>query len=895
MNQQLRRSTDRLDSALMESNALLRRVIDENPSIILMKDWYGKFLLGNRALATLYGTNPEDLVGKDDGAFNPNAEQVAFYLKNVREIMSQNVTQVVMEESTDTVTGETKFYQSIKIPLTTSDGKKQILVIANDVSELKRTQQRLEESERRLSYVLDATGEGIWDWNIVNDTITHNKTWCRVIGFDDGYLQHSLQVFSDLIHPDDKGMVMAKLEASLSGDGRYQSEHRLKLRNGQEIWVLDRGRVVEHDARGNPTRMVGSFVDISERKVTEYAAAHAANLLRESVETIAQGFTIYDEQDRLYLCNEAYKRIYRLSQDLIVPGNTFESIVRQGAQRGQYAEAIGDVDAWVKKRVAQHQNANGEVMEQRLADGRWLLIVESRTPSGFIVGNRIDITELKNTTLALNQSEQRWELALSSINDGLWDWNPKTGEVYFSSRWKSMLGYRDDEIAATIDEWIQRVHPDDVEATMAEVQRHLRGETEYYQSEHRLRCKDGSYKWILDRGRVYIDINGNPVRMLGSHSDITERREAQERERMHAEQLAAIFEFSPDGYVTFDSNRNVKYVSPAFTSLSGLAASDIQGVSELTFSEKLAEVCLVTARFQGIASMRGISSTFDFNGAVQGDRPCGKEGQGTRQVIEMANIANRVLEVALRETQSDHVSQILHLRDISYETEVDRLKTEFLSTAAHELRTPMASIYGFSEVLIKQEVSQSERQEFLGIIHRQSELMGGILNELLDLARIEARKGKDFAVETVEVQSFVGEVISNFKLPANRSSPQISAPTVSLFIRADRKKSAQAILNVISNAYKYSQPGEKVQIMIEQVGKNVTICVIDQGIGMTSDQVRHVGERFYRANLSGSVSGTGLGMSIVTEIMKMHGGSVSIQSAPGKGSAFKLTFPMALI
>ena len=94
---------------------------------------------------------------------------------------------------------------------------------------------------------------------------------------------------------------------------------------------------------------------------------------------------------------------------------------------------------------------------------------------------------------------------------------------------------------------------------MAEVQRHLRGETEYYQSEHRLRCKDGSYKWILDRGRVYIDINGNPVRMLGSHSDITERREAQARERMHAEQLAAIFEFSPDGYVTFDSNRNIKY------------------------------------------------------------------------------------------------------------------------------------------------------------------------------------------------------------------------------------------------------------------------------------------------------------------------------------------------
>jgi signal transduction histidine kinase len=234
----------------------------------------------------------------------------------------------------------------------------------------------------------------------------------------------------------------------------------------------------------------------------------------------------------------------------------------------------------------------------------------------------------------------------------------------------------------------------------------------------------------------------------------------------------------------------------------------------------------------------------------------------------------------------------LHLRDISYETEVDRLKTEFLSTAAHELRTPMASIYGFSEVLLKQEVSQSERQEFLGIIHRQSELMGGILNELLDLARIEARQGKDFTIETVEVQSLVGEVVSNFKLPAKRSLAQISAPAVALYIRADRKKAAQAILNVISNAYKYSHLGEEVQITIVQVGKNVTICVIDQGIGMTSEQVRHVGERFYRANMSGSVSGTGLGMSIVAEIMRMHAGSVSIQSTPGKGSAFTLTFPL---
>lgn len=176
-------------------------------------------------------------------------------------------------------------------------------------------------------------------------------------------------------------------------------------------------------------------------------------------------------------------------------------IVRQGAERGQYAEAIGNVDAWVKQRVAQHQSACGEVIEQQLADGRWLLIVEHRTPSGYIAGNRIDITELKNTAQALADSELRWELAVSGANDGIWDWNPQTNEVFFSERWKSMLGYNSEEIGNHVQEWTSRVHPDDLEnRSTQELQRHLRGETDFYQCEHRMRCKDGHYIWIWISG-----------------------------------------------------------------------------------------------------------------------------------------------------------------------------------------------------------------------------------------------------------------------------------------------------------------------------------------------------------------------------------------------------------
>jgi signal transduction histidine kinase len=251
-----------------------------------------------------------------------------------------------------------------------------------------------------------------------------------------------------------------------------------------------------------------------------------------------------------------------------------------------------------------------------------------------------------------------------------------------------------------------------------------------------------------------------------------------------------------------------------------------------------------------------------------------------------------VLAIALRESQADTVSQILYLRDITHETEVDRLKSEFLSTAAHELRTPMASIYGFAEVLLMQKVSAADRKEFLDIIFKQSALMSSILNELLDLARIEARRGKDFVIQPTDIKDLVGGVVTSFKPQPGRTLPGIVGPAAPMRVRVDRLKASQAILNVLANAYKYSTKGA-VTVVIEALASSVAVRIGDQGIGMTPEQVSRVGERFYRADTSGKVSGTGLGMSIVSEIMALHHGSVEIASAPGQGTTVTLVFPMA--
>jgi PAS domain S-box-containing protein len=139
-----------------------------------------------------------------------------------------------------------------------------------------------------------------------------------------------------------------------------------------------------------------------------------------------------------------------------------------------------------------------------------------------------EIAERKRTEEVLRESEQRWQLALRANNDGIWDWNVKTNKVFFSTRWKEMLGYEDEEISNDLNERLMRVHPDDRERMTQAVEAHFAKKTPFYTIEHRILCKDGTYKWILDRGQALWDKDGNVVRMTGTHRDITERKRADE-------------------------------------------------------------------------------------------------------------------------------------------------------------------------------------------------------------------------------------------------------------------------------------------------------------------------------------------------------------------------------
>lgn len=272
-------------------DSLLRTVIDEAPDIILMKNWAGDFLLCNHSLARLYNSTPEQMVGKSDLDFNPDAEQVRFYQENIQAVMRSGVTQIVEEESTDAVTGEVRYFQSIKKPLKGPDGSDRILVIAHDVTELKRAYQLIEEKEKRYAYAMEAAGEGIWDWNLVTNQVDHNTKWCQLLGLSEGLTKHDMSVLGGLIHPDDRDGMMAALQQALKGNGEYTHEHRMLYAGEREIWVYDRGQVVEYSATGEPVRMVGSISDITARKVAEQRLAETNRIIEESNERLEHEVT----------------------------------------------------------------------------------------------------------------------------------------------------------------------------------------------------------------------------------------------------------------------------------------------------------------------------------------------------------------------------------------------------------------------------------------------------------------------------------------------------------------------------------------------------------------------------------------------------------------------------
>ena len=223
-----------------------------------------------------------------------------------------------------------------------------------------------------------------------------------------------------------------------------------------------------------------------------------------------------------------------------------------------------------------------------------------------------------------------------------------------------------------------------------------------------------------------------------------------------------------------------------------------------------------------------------------------------------------------------------------------RLKTEFISTAAHELRTPLTIIQGFSQLLLSADhLSAAEQREFLGYIHEKSRALSRLAADLLDIGRIEAGKGLSYVRTPCTPRELAEEAGFYFQALSSGHRLQLEITGDETGLEVDREKVVQVFENLLSNAVKYSHPGSTVRLSGHISGGRYEFTVLDQGVGMTPEQVGRVFDKFYRADSSNTApSGFGLGMSVVRAIVEAHGGKIWVESRPNHGTAVRFTLPL---
>ena len=515
----------------------------------------------------------------------------------------------------------------------------------------------------------------------------------------------------------------------------------------------------------------------------------------------------------------------------------------------------------------------------------------------------------------LHDSEERYAIAASGANDGLWDWNILTNESYFSPRWKQILGFEDHELENVRQTFTDALHPDDRDQVMAAVRTHLE-ERVPYDIEFRLRHKDGHYVWVRSKGQAIWGEQGNARRMAGSLGDITKRKETEEALRTQSTLLATTFESMLQGISVYDADFKLVAFNQSFIYLLGFPEDFVRlGQS---FEEILRFLCergeFGSEKIEGIIRERveilrqdesWYSETVLANGAVLSLRVKAMPEGGF--VSTFADITERKqAEEAHRklEWQGDDLTRLAEDLQVALgqAEAANRAKSEFLAAMSHELRTPLNAIIGFSEIMKNETlgpVGSVRYRTYAEDIHGSGLHLLGLVNDILDLSKVESG-ADELSEEEFEIPEIAETVLRLVQQRAEKGGLEIEVDLQDdlPLLCADERKVRQILTNLLSNAIKFTEPGGKVTLSVwYRADSGVVFQIADTGIGIAPEDIPKALTRFGQvdSDLNRKYEGTGLGLPLTKALVELHGGYLDLQSQIGVGTTVTVRFPAARI
>ncbi len=516
----------------LDSSLLLQNVFSDAEQGIIVMDTNLQYVYWNSFLTKLTGLSLNEVKYKTPNDLFQFLEDNGL-VNNLKKVIKKGVQH--KKEFSFTLNDKESWVLHHANPIKNKDGNIiGILSIVTDITKQKTTEEKLRISEERFRLISKGNNEGLWDWSLKDNKIVVSETWKNQLGYSKDEYKESLESWENLLHPEDRDRVQNFFENFLSSNAEiYENELRLKHKNGSYKWIKSKG-VIVRDSNGKPIRLSGSHTDISKQKNNELIIKESNRVFSELIDEVPGMIYQYQLFPNGSCCfpfsNQQIREIYEVNpEDVKDDGN----VILTRIHKEDYDRFLKSINTSMKNLSIWEETFRVILPKKGL---RWIHARSrpKKLEDGSYLWNgyQKDITSVKEAEEKIKESQQRWQFALEGSQDGVWDWNLETNEIYLSPQWKAMFGYKDHELKNKIEEWEVRAHPEDVENTKKALDDFINGKTEFYANEHRIRCKDGSYKWVYDRGKIIsYSKNGKPSRVIGTKTDITHHRELEEKLR----------------------------------------------------------------------------------------------------------------------------------------------------------------------------------------------------------------------------------------------------------------------------------------------------------------------------------------------------------------------------